>query len=180
MQFDNLNFPEFCRSWGIRNYYASVAHPQTNGQAEAVNKIIKYTIKSKLDSKKGKWDEKLSEVLWAYRTTMSTSIGETPFAIAFGVEVVIPIEMRIQSPRVAMYDQAHNITALESNLDELESFRDKAQIRNAMYQQRVASHYNSKVREIRFQLNDLVLRKVSLNTKDKAVGTLADKWEGPH
>ncbi|KAL5793357.1 hypothetical protein ACOSP7_001951 [Xanthoceras sorbifolium] len=65
-QFDNLNFSEFCRGWGIRNYYASVAHPQTNGQVETVNKIIKHTIKAKLDSKKGKWAEKLPEVLWAY------------------------------------------------------------------------------------------------------------------
>ncbi|KAL5745277.1 hypothetical protein ACOSP7_026423 [Xanthoceras sorbifolium] len=138
-QFDNLNFPDFCQRWGIRNHYASVAHPQTNGQ--------------------------LPEVLWAYRTTARTSTSETPFTIAFGVETVIPIKMRIQSPRVAMYDPVHNISALETSLDELESLWDRAQIRNAMYQQRVAWYYNSKVRERRFQLNNLVLRRVSLNTK---------------
>ncbi|KAL5803371.1 hypothetical protein ACOSQ4_031676 [Xanthoceras sorbifolium] len=53
------------------------------------------------------------------------------------VETVIPIEMRIQSPRVAMYDPVHNIFALETSLDELKSLRNRAQIRNAMYQQRV-------------------------------------------
>ncbi|KAL5840125.1 hypothetical protein ACOSQ4_012733 [Xanthoceras sorbifolium] len=63
-QFDNLNFLKFYRGWRIRNYYASVAHPQTNGQVEAVSKIIKHTIKAKLDSKKGKWAEKLPEIFW--------------------------------------------------------------------------------------------------------------------
>ncbi|KAL5810468.1 hypothetical protein ACOSQ4_027036 [Xanthoceras sorbifolium] len=69
------------------------SHPQTNGQVEAVNKIIKHTIKAKLDSKKGKWVEKLFKVLWAYRTTARTSTRETPFAMAFGVKAVIPFEM---------------------------------------------------------------------------------------
>ncbi|KAL5745954.1 hypothetical protein ACOSP7_027100 [Xanthoceras sorbifolium] len=128
-----------------------VAHPQTNEQVEAVNKIIKHTIKAKLDSKKGKWAGKLPEVLWAYKTPARTSMVETPFAMAFRVEAVIPIEMRIQS-RVHMYDHVQNISALESNLDELESRRDKAQIRNTI--------------------------KISLNTNDKSARSLADKWEG--
>ncbi|KAL5775678.1 hypothetical protein ACOSP7_013235 [Xanthoceras sorbifolium] len=61
-----------------------------------MNKIIKHTIKTKLDFKKGKLAEKLPEVLWAYRTTVRTSTEETPFAMTFGVEAVIPIKIRIQ------------------------------------------------------------------------------------
>ena len=64
---------------------------------------------------------------------------------------------------------------LLQNLDELEEVRDRAQVRNAAYQQRAAKNYNSHVRVCRFQLGDLVLRRVSPNTKDKAAGSLADK-----
>ncbi|CAL8999793.1 unnamed protein product [Prunus brigantina] len=35
--------------------FASPAHPQSNGQVEAVNKIIKRTLKTKLDKAKGCW-----------------------------------------------------------------------------------------------------------------------------
>ena len=69
---------------------------------------------------------------------------------------------------------------LQQNLDELEEIRDAAQVRNSAYQQRAARYYNSHVRERRFQLGDLVLRRVSPNTKDKSSGSLADKWEGPY
>ncbi|KAK0598758.1 hypothetical protein LWI29_037707 [Acer saccharum] len=41
-QFDGKKFRELCDKYGINNYYASPAHPQTNGQIEAVNKIIKH------------------------------------------------------------------------------------------------------------------------------------------
>ncbi|KAK3221957.1 hypothetical protein Dsin_008982 [Dipteronia sinensis] len=57
-------------------------------------------------------------------------------------------------------------------LDELEEKRDMARVRNVAYQQRVARYYNSHVRERKLQLGDLVLRRVSPNTKDKAVRSL--------
>ena len=99
-QFDNKKFREMCEEFKITNYYASPAHPQTNGQTEAVNKVIKHTLKAKLEAKKGGWADKLPEVLWAYRTTMRSSTGETPFALAFGTEAVIPVETTFTSPSV--------------------------------------------------------------------------------
>ncbi|KAK0575737.1 hypothetical protein LWI29_006119 [Acer saccharum] len=51
-QFDGKKFRELCDKYGINNYYASPAHPQTNGQTEAVNKIIKHNLKAKLAAKK--------------------------------------------------------------------------------------------------------------------------------
>ncbi|KAK0603822.1 hypothetical protein LWI29_009058 [Acer saccharum] len=179
-QFDNKKFRETCEEFKIANYYVSLAHPQTNGQIEAVNKVIKHTLKAKLEAKKGGWADKLPEVLWAYRTTIRSSTGETPFTLAFGTEAVIPTEITFTSPRIQLYSPEHNVDMLQQNLDELEEIRDAAQVRNSAYQQRAARYYNSHVRERRFQLGDLVLRRVSPNTKDKLAGSLADKWEGPY
>ncbi|KAK0573745.1 hypothetical protein LWI29_012954 [Acer saccharum] len=133
-QFDGKKFRELCDKYGINNYYASPTHPQTNGQTEAVNKIIKHNLKAKLAAKKGSWADKLPQVLWAYRTTERGSTER----------------------------------------------RERAQIRNTAYQQRVARYYNSHVRERRFSLGDLVLKRVNPGTRDKAAGSLADKWEGPY
>ena len=145
-QFDNRKFRDMCEEYGIANYYATPAHPQTNGQTEAVNKVIKHTLKAKLDAKKGNWADKLHEVLWAYRTTARTSTGETPFSLALGTEAVIPAEISFISPRVRLYHPEHNVDMLMQNLDELEEARDRSQIRNAAYQQRAARYYNSHVR----------------------------------
>ncbi|KAI5351002.1 hypothetical protein L3X38_003893 [Prunus dulcis] len=62
-QFDNAKFKQFCSNLKIRLCFASPAHPQSNGQVEAVNKIIKKTLKTKLDKAKGCWPELLPEVL---------------------------------------------------------------------------------------------------------------------
>ncbi|KAK0591540.1 hypothetical protein LWI29_003551 [Acer saccharum] len=62
-QFDGKKFRELCDKYGINNYYASPVHPQTNGQTEAVDKIIKHNLKAKLAAKKGNWEDKLPQVL---------------------------------------------------------------------------------------------------------------------
>ena len=68
-QFDNPKFRDFCAELGIKNYYSSPAHPQSNGQAEVTIRTPKAALKTKLEDLKGKWVEYLLDVLWAYRTT---------------------------------------------------------------------------------------------------------------
>ncbi|CAL2256862.1 unnamed protein product [Prunus armeniaca] len=92
-QFDNAKFRQFCSNLKIHFCFPSPAHPQSNGQVEAVNKIIKKTLKTKLDKAKGCWPELLAEVLWYYRITFHISIGETPFSLSFGTEAVAPVEI---------------------------------------------------------------------------------------
>ena len=112
-QFDNSKFREMCKEYKIVNYHASPTHPQTNAQTEAVNKVIKHTLKAKLEARKGSWADKLPEVLWAYRTTMRSSTGETPFALAFGTKAVIPAEITFTSPRVQLYSLEQNVNMLQ-------------------------------------------------------------------
>ena len=40
LQFDSRNFHDFCHDLGIMNRYSTLAYPQSNEQAEAVNKMI--------------------------------------------------------------------------------------------------------------------------------------------
>ena len=53
MQFDSNKFRTFCDDLGIKKGLSSVDHPQTNGQVEAINKIIKFNLKTKLEERKG-------------------------------------------------------------------------------------------------------------------------------
>ena len=52
-QFNSSEFRDFCDDLGIKKSFSSVDHPQTNGQVEAVNKIIKFNLKTKLEERKG-------------------------------------------------------------------------------------------------------------------------------
>ena len=63
LQFDNRAFHEFYRDLGITNRYSTLAYPQRNGQAKAINKTILSGLKRRLDGAKGSWAEELPNVL---------------------------------------------------------------------------------------------------------------------
>ena len=58
-QFDNPKFSDFCAELGIKNYYSSPTHPQSNGQAEVTIRTLKIALKTKMEDLKGKWVEYL-------------------------------------------------------------------------------------------------------------------------
>ena len=54
---------------------------------------IKHNLKIKLKDLNGRWVDKLQKVLWAYRMIVRTPTGETLFSIAYGYEVIVPVEI---------------------------------------------------------------------------------------
>ena len=102
---------------GITNRYFTLAYPQGNGQAEAVNKVIVSGFKKMLDDAKGKWVEELPHVLWTYQTTPRRSIGETPFSMIYGAEIVIPLETGFPTLRISSFTPTSNDGLLEKILD---------------------------------------------------------------
>ena len=44
----------------------------------------------------------LPYALWAYRTSIRTSTGATPYSLVYGMKVVLPVEVEISSLRVLM------------------------------------------------------------------------------
>ena len=102
-QFDNPPFRDFYEELGIRNHYSSPSHLQANGQAKVADQSLLKIIKTWLERAKGVWSNELPGVLWAYRTTMRTPTGETPFKLAYVSEAVIPAEVHIANYRVMKY-----------------------------------------------------------------------------
>ncbi|GKV35101.1 hypothetical protein SLEP1_g43414 [Rubroshorea leprosula] len=130
----------------IEQRFASVAYPESNGQAEAANKAILESLKKKVGFAKGTWTEELPYTLWAYRTTHKTPTGETPFNLTCGSEAVVPVEVKVRNYRTNYFNANSNEQALRENLDLLDEARDLSQIRVAHYHRRVEKYYNSKVR----------------------------------
>ena len=118
-------------------------------------------------------------MLWAYRTTQRLPTGETPFALAFGTEAIIPIELKLPSARVVAFDEPQNAQSLRANLDLLEERREIAQVRMAAYRQKVARYYNARVKNKAFKAGDLVLRRAAVSQPQDR-GKLARNWEGPY
>ena len=150
-QFDNKRFEEFCSEFQINHRFTSVAHPQSNGEAEVTNRTILQGLKARLTQAKSSWADDLYNVLWAYRTTPRTPTGETPFKLTYGAEAVIPLNVELPSLQVENFDPQQNEDQLRASLDFIDEARERASIRMAAYQHRVAKYYNSRVKSKIFE-----------------------------
>ena len=110
------------------------------------NRTLLKIIKTKLDDAKGAWPEELPNVLWAYRTTTRTPVGETSFRLTYRTEAVIPIEVGVTSTRRATFGEEGNDEELRINLDCLDEVRENASSRMAKYRQKMAEYYNRRVK----------------------------------
>ncbi|GAU21179.1 hypothetical protein TSUD_10960 [Trifolium subterraneum] len=168
----------FLAKINTKHHFTFVEHPQTNGQAEAANRVILRGLRRRLGDAKKQWVEELSHVLWAYRTTPHSTTGETPFRLAYGTEAVIPVEIGEPSRRTeAPLDEEMNDEAMREELDLVEEIRTSASLKEASLKQRVAARHDTKVIKRDFEVGSLVLRR---NAKDSHEGKLAANWEGPY
>ncbi|GJS29596.1 reverse transcriptase domain-containing protein [Tanacetum coccineum] len=76
-QFRDNPFKDWYEKLRIRQCFASVKHPQANGLVERANRSLGEGIKARLDERSKDWIEELPHVLWAHRTMIKSSNGET-------------------------------------------------------------------------------------------------------
>ncbi|XP_022846483.1 uncharacterized protein LOC111369265 [Olea europaea var. sylvestris] len=153
-KFDNPQFRSFCANHGIDHRLTLVSHPQRDV--------------------KGDWPDELPSILWTHKTSYKTTTGETPFMLAFGLEVTIPIEVNLPTIRKLETNMEEQTT---EHVDLLEEVREQASLRASSYQSRIARHFNNKVLTRRFRVADLVLRKAK--AAEHPPGKLGPIWEGP-
>nr|GFB30812.1 reverse transcriptase domain-containing protein [Tanacetum cinerariifolium] len=136
-------------------------------------------IKARLGEGNKNWVEELPHVLWAHRTMIKSSHGDTPFSLTYGTEAVIPAEIGMPTYRTTVVDVVNNNEELRLNLDLLEERRELAAMSEARSKSKMMKYYNSRVRGVAFKPGDFVYRS---NDASHAVagGKLGPKWEGPY
>ncbi|GJV49098.1 reverse transcriptase domain-containing protein, partial [Tanacetum coccineum] len=130
-----------------------------NGLVERANRSLGEGIKARLGEGNQNWIEELPHVLWAHRTMIKSSHGDTPFSLTYGTEAVIPAEIGMPTYRTATVDTVHNNEELQLNLDLLEEKRECAAICEA----------KAKIKMTNNEASHAAVR-----------GKLGPKWEGPH
>ncbi|GJY97725.1 reverse transcriptase domain-containing protein [Tanacetum coccineum] len=178
-QFSDNPFKDWCDKLNITQRFASVKHPQSNGLVERANRSLGERIKVRLGEGNKNWLEELPHVLWAHRTMIKSSHGDTPFSLTYGTEAVIPAEIGMPTYRTATVDTVHNDEELRLNLDLLEEKRERAAICEAKSKMKMAKYYNARVRGVAFRPGDFVYRSNDASHA-AAGGKLGPKWEGPY
>ncbi|GJX94410.1 reverse transcriptase domain-containing protein [Tanacetum coccineum] len=178
-QFRDNTFKDWCEKLNIKQIFASVEHPQTNGQVERENRNLGEEIKARFGEDNRNWVEEVPHVLWVHRTMIKTSNEDTPFSVTYGTEAVIPVEIGMPLIICTEVNQAENNEELLRNLDILEERREKAAVREARNKVKMEKYYNAKVRITSFCPGDFVYRSNEASHA-KESGKLGPKWEGPY
>jgi len=89
---DNL----VCTKWMIIHSKSSPYKPKMNGVVEVANKNLKKIMQKMVVTYKD-WHEMLPYALHAYHTIFRISTSATPYSLAFVMDMVMPIEVKIPS-----------------------------------------------------------------------------------
>nr|GFB79249.1 reverse transcriptase domain-containing protein [Tanacetum cinerariifolium] len=109
----------------------NVKHSQSNGLVERANRSLGEGIKARLGEGNKNWVEELPHVLWAHRTMIKSSHGDTPFSLTYRTKAVIPAEIGMPTYRTAVVDVVNNDEELRLNLDLLEERQELAAMSEA-------------------------------------------------
>jgi hypothetical protein len=174
-QFDAETFKAFCDQIGTKIHFASVRHLESNGLVERANGIIITGImKSIFIQSRGKWQDELIKVVWNHNTSVSRSMGFTPFKLLFGDEAITSEEARRGSIRtLASAEDEENCKITK---DTIEGTRLQAVDHINKYQAETIKWRDRKVKIKNIKPGHLVLWRVA---NPNTVGKLHLKWEGP-
>nr|XP_027082332.1 uncharacterized protein K02A2.6-like [Coffea arabica] len=166
-----------CEQFKIRHRNSAIYRPQMNGAVEATNKNLKKIIR-KMTEKHRDWYEKLPYALMAYRTSIRTSTGATPYSLMYGMEAILPAEVEIPSSRILMETKLEEADWIKQRHEQLSLIDEKwlnAICHGQCYQKRMARAYNKKVHLRTFEEGDQVLKRI-LPVQDEAKGKFALNW----
>jgi transposase InsO family protein len=127
-QLTYKEFREMLARLYIKQYFASVEHPQSNDQAESANKVILNGLRKRFEKVGASWIENLYQVLWSYRTTPYSTTGETSFRMLYGSDAVIPVEIG-QPSWLVIYPAEKNEQLLREDSDMIDEVREVARIK---------------------------------------------------
>ena len=181
--FTGDEMKEFMEDYGIKHLTSTPHYAQANGQAEASNKIIIGILEKMLEDNPRDWPRILSKTLWAYRTSKREATGTSPFALTFGHDAILPLEVCVPSLRVAKQNDLTPAEFSEAMLMELEDVDEeilRAFTIMVIQKKKVSRFYNKRIKKKKFKKGNLVCKVIlPPGTKDRELGKWSPNWEGP-
>jgi hypothetical protein len=111
-------------------------------------------IKKRIKDNPRRWHEKLSEALWAHRTSRHGATKVTPFELLYGQDAVLPMEIHLQSLRVTgqgnLSAEYHEL--MMDRIDDVHESRFKAFEEIEKEKIKIAKVYNKCVMKKLFQV----------------------------
>jgi len=168
--FTGSFFTDLYNFLGIKRSMSTAYHPQTDGQTERINQVIKSYLRSYCNYEQNDWASMLAMAEYAYNNSKHSSTKISPFYSNYGFKprTTWPTEIQFKNPASELY--GHYMTSIHTKL--------KEKLSEAM--ESMKKNYNKKRKSIeRFAKGELVMlngRNIRAKHRCKK---LEDKMFGP-
>ena len=106
-----------CERLGIEKLKSTPRHPSSNGFIERQNQVIVGGIANHVNANHNNWDELLPGVLFAHRTAIVRTKGESPYELLFGRLPILPPDIEHTPTIVLTTSQHDHLKRLTENLN---------------------------------------------------------------
>jgi len=173
--FKNKLMAQLCKLLNIKHRFSSPHQPQTDGKAERMVQTVIRSLKLICDTQT-QWAEKLTPVLMSYRSTVTMTIGISPYHALYGREMVTGIDANLlqdfsKSPNMQSY-MTHLVPRLQLTHDIIQQNLRDGQIKSKQ-------HYDQNSEEPEMQVGEKVLMN-DPTTKIGECSKLKKRWKGPY
>eukprot|EP00253_Pinus_taeda_P028180 PITA_28180 len=124
-QFLNETISTLIEEFHVYHHKSTPYQPQANRTVEGFNKVLENALTKVCNAQRSDWDLRIPAVLWAYRTTCKNMMGQTPFMLVYGVEVVMPMEYIVPILRIETLTGMMDHKALEERLTQLDELEEE-------------------------------------------------------
>jgi len=127
------------------------------------------------------WNSFLKYALWVDRTRMKIALGNSPFQLVYGVDPILPVNLKIPTLQFAQdylgIDNKQEVRLLQ--LMHLEEKRSQAIDQFAKHQAVVKRWFDKRARIKAFRISDLVLMWDKAHERKGDHGKFDRLWIGP-
>ena len=142
-----------CDRLGVRRTRTTAYRPQADGRVERVNRTVKECL-IRLTHEYGQdWDELLPQVSMAINSSVHESTGYSPFFLAHGTDMQLPIDLACPIPTVQYATADEFVDQLLRRLDNAYDLAQRTMRRQIL---RSKKRYDAAARTIRFLTGDQV------------------------
>jgi len=169
--FCNASVSEVCRVFGIKHPRSTPYHHEGNAVAERSIQVLQEKLRLVMEDnvERANWDLVLPLVQLAMNTNIHRSTDHSPFQLTYGVK---PPFHATDSRRETKPTDLH-YQMLQSYMEQC---RAKAVAIQSMSQEKAKERYDSKRKQITFQVGDDVMVRAPADRRNK----LAHRYNGPY
>jgi len=180
-QFENEILTELSSKLGFSREFSSPYYPESNGQVEVFNKLLKTILQHTINKYNNNWHHMLFSALWAYLMTFKTATVFTLFHLIHGIQATLPIKCKICTlhTTIELLPDTYPMEQYFLNLESLDEHHRSSLQNNEATKKWSKDTFDFHVNLFSFSEGDLILAyDITHDTLNH--GKFESLWHGPY